>query len=144
MPRGGMTALSVLLLKCFWSLSHQSIQQMKRFSLIQQCPNTTLSHINNFPYNVASINLTEPAEKAKFSLTRCKTCPSVYLMQLVEVVYNPSSNVYKLSPCVVEIFQLQKSAKHPQCNFDFINKIRVQSDTEFSQSQLVKLKLESN
>ena len=41
-----------------------------------------------------------------------------------------------------KIFQLHKVAKRPQCNSDFINKIGVRSNTEFSQPQLVKLKVE--
>ena len=63
-------------------------------------------------------------------------------MLLVEVVYNPSSNVYKPSPCRVEIFQLYKRVKHPQHNFDSMDKVRVETNTEFCQPQLVKLKLE--
>ena len=39
--------------------------------------------------------------------------------------------------CFLIIEELQKGAKHPLCNSDFINKIEGTSNTEFSQPQLV-------
>ena len=105
-PRAKMT-------KVFF-ITKPSIQKTKRFSSIKQtamggsfsclitalqCPNTTLSCIDNFA------NLIESVEKAKIFLDRRKTSLSADLKQLLEVVYISYPSMFINHPvwCVVEI-----------------------------------------
>ena len=57
-------------------------------------------------------------------------CP---VTRLVTLILNYVINIFCIKTCPLEISKLQKGAKRPHCNFDFMNKIEVRSNTVFYQ-----------